>query len=46
MDRKEIGQLGEEMALRYLRRQGYRILERNFRCRLGKLISLPGKRRN
>ncbi|HHW92182.1 MAG TPA: YraN family protein [Firmicutes bacterium] len=37
MDRKEIGQLGEEMALRYLRRQGYRILERNFRCRLGEI---------
>jgi putative endonuclease len=34
---REQGQLGETLALRYLYRQGYDILERNFRCRAGEL---------
>ncbi|MBQ8590070.1 MAG: YraN family protein [Firmicutes bacterium] len=31
------GQWGEELACNYLRRNGYEILERNFRCRTGEL---------
>jgi putative endonuclease len=40
-----IGKAGEEEALRYLSQQGYRILERNYRCRFGEidLIARDGK---
>lgn len=37
MDRKALGAIGEEAAVRFLRRRGYRIRDRNFRCRLGEL---------
>lgn len=33
----EFGAWGEEVACRYLQKQGYAILERNFRCRTGEL---------
>jgi putative endonuclease len=36
-DRKERGDWGEERAAVYLRLHGYRILERNFRCRQGEI---------
>ena len=36
-DKKEIGAWGEDRAALYLRLHGYRILERNFRCRLGEI---------
>lgn len=29
--------MGEDLALSFLRKQGYKILERNFRCPLGEL---------
>ena len=32
-----LGQRGEEQAARYLRLRGYRILERNYRCRFGEI---------
>ena len=35
--RKQIGILGEKLALKQLRRQGYHILETNFRCRDGEI---------
>ena len=35
--RHALGQLGEELAVRYLRRQGYAILERNYRCSYGEV---------
>ena len=35
--RAELGALGERLAAEHLERQGYRILERNFRCRMGEL---------
>lgn len=36
-DRRTLGKLGEEAACRLLVSQGYDILARNFRCRLGEL---------
>ena len=45
MDARTLGNFGEEQAARYLRRKGYRIVERNFRCRQGEidLIARKGK---
>ena len=43
-DRAELGALGERLAAKHLEGKGYRILERNFRCRMGEidLIALRG----
>jgi putative endonuclease len=35
--RKETGDLGEQLAGRYLKKKGYRILETNYRCRAGEI---------
>ena len=35
--KKEIGAWGEDRAALYLRLHGYRIVERNFRCRTGEI---------
>ena len=37
MGRKETGALGEKIALNYLKKHGYRIIETNFRCRMGEI---------
>jgi len=37
MNRKALGTEGEKMAVAYLTARGYRIRERNFRCRLGEI---------
>lgn len=37
MNRRELGQFGERWAGDYLEGQGYRVKERNFRCRLGEI---------
>ncbi|MCD2492652.1 YraN family protein [Lacrimispora sp. NSJ-141] len=37
MNRRQIGVKYEELAARILCSSGYRILERNFRCRLGEI---------
>lgn len=44
-DRKTLGARGEEIAVAYLKRQKYRIIETNFRCRCGELdiIARDGK---
>jgi putative endonuclease len=44
-DRKSKGDRGEESAAEFLRGQGYRILERNYRCPLGEMdiIAREGK---
>ena len=36
-DQMERGSWGEDRAARYLRLHGYRIVERNFRCRQGEI---------
>ncbi len=35
--RRETGRAGEDLAVRYLQEQGYRIVERNWRCRMGEI---------
>jgi len=37
MDRKGKGDLGEKLAAGYLKKRGYKILDRNYRCREGEL---------
>lgn len=36
-DRKRLGQWGESVAAEKLESQGYRIVERNWRCRIGEI---------
>ena len=43
MDRKLLGNFGEEKAARYLRRKGYRIIERNFSCKFGEIDIIAQK---
>lgn len=40
-----LGEEGERIAERYLRKKGYRLVERNYRCHTGELdlIALDGK---
>lgn len=37
MERKKLGYLGEDTAAEYLMRDGYRVIERNFKCNLGEI---------
>ena len=37
MQRKELGKLGEELALQFLKKNGYRIVMRNYVCKLGEM---------
>ena len=37
IQKKQLGQMGEEAAVGFLTRQGYRIIERNFRNKLGEV---------
>ena len=37
MERKEIGAFGEKVAGEWLKKNGYAIIERNFRCRAGEI---------
>ena len=43
--RKEIGKRGEDAAAHFIRKRGYKIVERNFTCTLGEMdiIALDGK---
>ena len=43
-ERSVLGQVGEKHAARFLRRHGYRIVKRNYRCTTGEidLIALDG----
>ena len=36
-EKKEIGQKGENLAVEYLQKLGYKVLERNYRCKLGEV---------
>lgn len=35
--RHEIGKLGEDLAVKYLKQKGYKIIERNFTCKQGEI---------
>ena len=35
--RKELGAKGEKLAAKFLKRKGYKIVQRNYRCRLGEI---------
>lgn len=37
MNTKKIGDIGEEKATEHLRKIGYKILDRNYRCRFGEI---------
>lgn len=37
MSTKKIGDIGEELAAEFLKKKGYRILDRNYRCRFGEI---------
>jgi putative endonuclease len=37
INKKSIGQKGEEIACRALEKEGYHIIEKNFRCRQGEI---------
>ena len=37
LHKKALGARGEELAVRYLKNRGYRILERNYRVKLGEI---------
>lgn len=42
-DKKTLGNWGEDKAVLYLRLHGYRIVERNFRCRQGEIDVIARK---
>jgi len=35
--RKELGTKGEQLAVKFLKREGYKIIQRNYRCKLGEI---------
>lgn len=37
IDRKKLGNIGEEISCKYLEQIGYKIIERNFSCRQGEI---------
>lgn len=45
MDKKEIGTFGEKVAEEYLINCGYKIVEKNFRCRFGEIDIIAVKHR-
>src|SRR5512136_3041511 len=36
-EKKELGKRGEEIALRFLKKKGYRIIEKNYVCKMGEM---------
>ena len=36
-EKKELGKRGEEVALRFLKKKGYRIIEKNYVCNMGEM---------
>jgi putative endonuclease len=37
MQKKELGKRGENLALRFLKKRGYRIIEQNYVCKMGEM---------
>jgi len=42
---KSLGDFGEKLAFKYLEKQGFKVLEKNFRCRFGE-IDIIAKEKN
>jgi putative endonuclease len=36
-EKKELGKKGENLALRFLKKKGYRIIEQNYACKMGEM---------
>ncbi len=36
-EKKELGRRGEEVASRFLKKKGYRIIEKNYACKMGEM---------
>lgn len=43
MTRQQTGRTGEDLACRALKEKGYRIIERNYRCRFGEIDIVASK---
>ena len=43
-NKAEIGSFGEDFTVKYLRKQGYKILERNFHSRFGEIDIIASKK--
>lgn len=41
--KQNLGQFGEEVAVEYLIKNGYKIIERNYRCKLGEIDIIAKK---
>jgi len=37
MQKKELGKKGEDLAIRFLKKKGYRTIERNYACKMGEI---------
>jgi len=37
MQKKELGKKGEEKAIRFLKKRGYRLIEKNYVCKMGEM---------
>jgi len=44
IDKKSLGQKGEEIARKALEKDGYRIIEKNFRCKQGEIDIIAEKK--
>lgn len=44
MNRQAVGKFGEDVVCRHLKKNGYKILERNFRTRLGEIDIIAAKK--
>jgi len=44
MQKKELGKKGEEVAFRFLKKNGYRIIERNYVCKMGEIDIIAKER--
>ena len=43
LSNRDLGKTGEEVAAEYLKKDGYKILEKNFRCRSGEIDIIAKK---
>lgn len=37
LDKQKLGRIGEDIAVKYLVKRKYRIIERNFKCKIGEI---------